>query len=243
MAVIEVEVADDGSLVKVPEQVQKLIDKAFGKAKAEALDEARKSSADPVERERIKSMESENSRLKEAEAKRKGETAEAERIRNERHAAELADRDEKITAAQSEIQKRTARIAQLSSREIRAAALTAGARKESLDELEVLLSGRIGLDDGLQAFVKDAKDPGKAQLDKDGKAVSIEGFVSQYLTDHPHHKAAPGGRGGGAPGGRSLSGAALTGIEAEKAAVLDDVAKNPTVANVARAFGSVGRSA
>ena len=243
MPVIELEVGEDGSIAKVPEPVQKLIDKAFGKAKAEALDEARKASANPVELERIKSIESENSRLKEAEAKRKGENAEAEKIRNERHAAELADRDDKLKRAADEVSRRTQRLTELVSKEIRAVAMAAGARKESLDELEVLLGGRIGLDDALQVFVKDAKDVGKAALDKDGKPVGVEGFVTQYLTDHPHHKAKPDGRGGGAGGGRSLSGSSLTGLEADKAADLEEVARNPNVNNVARAFARIGKSA
>jgi len=247
MPTVQVEVSDDGNVGTLPEALQKLFDakfnEAFGKGKAKAAEEAKSQMGDPVERERLKLLEAENSRLKEAEARAKGDAVEAEKIRNQREAQERADWQAKLDAAAKDIDRRTTRLRELTGKEIRAAAMAAGARPESLDELEVLLGGRIGLDDALQAFVRNAQDAGKPLLDKDGKSVSIEGFVGQYLADHPHHKAAPGGRGMGGGGGRSLAGQPLSGVAADKAAALEEVAKQPSVANVARAFGQVGRSA
>jgi hypothetical protein len=48
--------------------------------------------------------------------------------------------------------------------------------------------------------VKDAKGVETEQ------AQTVEGLVTDYLTAHPHHKAGAARRGGGAPGGRSLTG-------------------------------------
>lgn len=242
MPVIEVEVGDDGALVKVPEPVQKLIDKAFGQGQVKAAEELRrqKSEGDPVAAEKLKALESENSKLKEAEAKARNDFAEAERLRSERHQRELDDERKAAAALKGEVDKRTTRIQELARKEIRVAAIDAGARKESLEELETLLGQHIALDDALQPFVQ-GKDAGKPLLDKDGKPVTVEGFVAQYLADHSHHKAAPAGRGGGAQGGRLLSGQALTGAEAERAEVLERVAANPTVANVAAAMSRIGK--
>lgn len=244
MAKVELEISDDGAVGTLPEPLQKFFDtkfaEAFGKGAAKAAEEAKRQVGDPVERERLKAAELENSRLKEAEALREKNYAEAERLRNERHANELREREEKLAKASEELTRRTQRIQELIGQSIRVAALDAGARKESLDELQQLLGSRIGLDDALQAFVKDAKDAGKPALDKDGKTpLTIEGFVASYLADHPHHKAAPAGRGGGASGGRSLQGQ-RTG-DTEKAAALEAVAQNPTIANVAHAFAKIGQ--
>lgn len=248
MAKVEIDIGDDGAVGTLPEPLQKFFDakfgEAFGKGKAKAAEEIRSQvSTDPVVVEKLKAAEMENSKLREAEALREKNYAEAEKIRNERHARELAEREDAKVALTAEVEKRTARIQQLVGKEIRAAALDAGARRESLDELEELLSKRIGLDDGLQAFVRDAKDPGKAALAADGKTpLTIEGLVASYLADRPHHKAAPGGRGGGANGGRSLSGQHV-GADADKAEALDEVARNPSINNIAAAFSKLGRSA
>lgn len=242
MPEITIEVGDDGSIAKMPEAVQKLIDKAFGQGQAKAADElAKKGKADPVEVERLKTLEVENSKLKEAEAIREKRYEDAQLEADKRHQAAIADERKAADALKAEIAKRDQRIYDAAKKDIRAAALEAGARKESLPELEVLIGGRIGLDDALLPFVRDEKDAGKPLLDKDGKAVSVEGFVQQYLADHPHHKAAPIGRGTGGGGGQSLRGVALTGAEAEKAALLEDVRSNPSVSNVARAFASIGK--
>lgn len=243
MAKVELEIGDDGSVGTLPEPLQKFFDtkfnEAFGKGKAKAAEDMRGQLPDPVERERLKSLELENSRLKEAEALAQKNYQEAERIRNERHAAEVKERDERLTKAEQELARRTERVRELVASQIREIAVRNGARDASLDELSVLLGTTIDLDDALQPVVKDRA--GKVALDKDGKPLTVEGLVISYLADHPHHKAAPGGRGGGATGGRSLYGQAPTGADAEKAAALEAVAQSPTVANVASAFARIGK--
>lgn len=245
---LKVEVNDDGSIGTLPPELQKFLDKRIKQSYADAHDKAlatlrdeRTARPDPVEIEKAKALEMEVSKLKEAEALREKNYQEAQRIREERHAAELAEKAAALDATAKEVARRTARIQELAQREIRAAAVAAGARKESLDELELLLGGQLGLDDALQVFVKDTQDAGKARLDKDGKPVSIEGFVTQYLTDHPHHKAAPSGRGGGATGGRSLSG--QTGAATEKSSALAELERNPTIRAVGDALKTIGRTA
>lgn len=253
MPSIEVLVGDDGKIEKVPAEIQKLIDRAFGQGQAKAADEAaEKTKAEierlkkagdisPAERERLRTLEVDLSKAREDLALRDKNYEEAQKIRDARHAADLADRDGKVKATEAELEKRTGRIRDLLGKEIRAIATAEGARKESLDELEVLLGGRIGLDDALQAVVKDAKDAGKTALDKDGQPVTVEGLVKQYLTDHPHHRAGTPGRGGGAGGGRSTVGA--TGATGEKAHAFDALERNPSVASVAAAFAHVGKGA
>lgn len=242
MPTVEIEIADDGTIAKVPESVQKLIDKAFGQGRAKAEDDLRKTARpDPVEVERAKTLEVELSKLKEADAIREKRYEDAQAEAAKRHEAALAEERKAADALKSEVERRTGRIQELVRKDIRAAALEAGARKESLDKIEKLLAGDIGLDDALQTYVKDSA--GKAQLDKDGKPVTIEGYVSQYLADNREFLASPPGRGGGAPGGRSLSGQPLTGAEAERAAALDAVAANPSIQNVAAAFGRMSKTA
>lgn len=254
MPEVIVEIGDDGKPVKVPGEVQRLIDAAFGQGRAKATDEAavklkdeidklkRGGDLSAVERERLKTLEADHSRTLEELARAKNDNVEADRIRTERHKQELAERDEKVKAKDAEVEKRTSRIRELLGKEIRAIATAEGARKESLDELELLLGHRIGLDDALQAFVKDAKDAGKAALEADGKTpVTVEGLVRQYLTDHPHHRSAASGRGGGGRGGRSGTGE--TGTTGEKAVALADLERNPSVSAVAAALRHAGKSA
>jgi hypothetical protein len=253
MPEVVVEFGEDGKPVKVPAEVQALIDRSFGQGQAKATDEAAKKmkteieslrqagNLNPAERERLRSLEVDLSKTREELAMRDKNFEEAQKIREERHARDLSEREDKLKAKDAEVERRTGRIRELLGNQLRAAALEAGARKESIGELEVLLGSRIGLDDALQAFVTDAKDAGKAALDKDGKPVTIEGFVAQYLTDHPHHKSPTSGRGGGGRGGRSTAGD--PGVTGEKAQAFESVAANPTVASVANAFRHVGRSA
>jgi hypothetical protein len=254
MATIEIEVNDaDGTITKVPEPVQKLIDKAFGQGQAKATDEAaaklkteieklKKGGLDPAERERLRDLETQHSRLSEELALRDKKFDEAQKIRDERHQKELGERDGKLTAAQQEIEKRTTRLQVAAVKDALIVAAAEGARKESLPELEILLGSRIGLDDALQPFVRDAKDAGKPALDEKGQPVTIEGFVKQYLADHPHHKAAVSGRGGGGRGGRETAqqGGVASG---EKAAALAELERRPSARTVADALKHVGRSA
>ena len=248
MPKVEIDIDDAGNVGTLPEPIQKLFDdriaKKFGDVKSlEAQIAALKAGGtpDPVERERLKSLELENSRLKEAEAIREKRHDDARALAETRHAAALKERDDQLVTSGAELAKRTARVREIMAAQIRLEASAAGARDESLDELQALLGPRIGLDDALQPIVLDSA--GKAALDKDGKPVTIEGLVTQYVADHPHHRAAAPGRGGRAPGGRSLHGPALTGIDAEKAAIQAELEKNPSIDNLARSARHWGKGA
>lgn len=263
MAKIEIDLPDDGTLDEnnLPEALKKpfqaMFDKAFGKGAEKAAKEAKAqlekeiervtkelktTGGDPVLAEKAKTLELELSQLREAEATRTNNLQEAQRIRDERHAKELEDRDGKVRAAQTEVERRTSRIRELVTAEVRIAAQRHGAREESLGELDLLLSRRIGLNaEDLQAFVADDTDPSKPAVGADGKPVTIDGLVQQYLTDHPHHKAPAGGRGGGAAGGRSMAGG-KDGKPSQFDEAVDRVAKQPTVQNLAAAMTKIGQS-
>ncbi len=247
---VELEVAEDGAVDfhNLPDALKKPFqdefNRAYGKGSTKAAEEAKgqlereiselkKGGLNPAEREKLRSAEMDLSRAKEEIALRDKNYEEAKNIREARHAQELKERDDLVTLTKAEIEKRDARIRDLAQSEIGVAALKAGVRDSSVAELRKLLGDRIGLDANLQPYVRDAQDPAKAAVDKDGKPVSVEGLVLEYVTANPHHKAAPGGRGGGER---------LTGVAAEKAALLDEVAKNPSVDNVARAFARAGVS-
>lgn len=214
MPTLSVEVGDNGDIGTLPPELQKFLDKRIGQVtreereKAEKrIEDARKQAAgDPEALERLKSIEAENSRLKEAEATRKKNYEEAQKIRDERYANDLKERDERIAAAQKDVTQRTERIVALARNEVRSIAAQLGARPESLDELVLILGPRISLNEHLESFVTDAKDASKPGLDADGKPFTVEGFVGKYLADHPHHKSATPGRGGGGRGGRSTTG-------------------------------------
>jgi hypothetical protein len=249
MAVIEVEVGEDGAIAKVPEQVQKLIDAAYGRGQAKATDEGaarlkaeiekyKKGGLDPAEREKLLTAEKDLSRLNEELAIRDKRWEDAQKIRDERHASEIKERDGLVKAKDAEIQKRTDRVRQAVMKEVIAVAAVEGARKESLPELEVLLGSRIGLDDALQPIVTDAA--GKPALDKDGNPVTVEGYVRQYLADHQHHVVPASGRGGGAQGGRSLQGGKP---DSPAIAAAMTAAEAPTKQNVRNAWAEINKAA
>jgi hypothetical protein len=248
MAKFEIEVSDDGKFDTLPDPVQVFVDRKINeahsanqalkaaevaKSKAEhELLRLRGGSLDPAERERLKTLEGEHSRMAEEIALRDKKFEEAQTIREDRHRKAIEEQAAKTTALSAEIEKRTQRIRQLALKEIHAAALAAGARRESIPELEIILGTRIGLDDALQVFVTDTQDAGKPQLDKDGKPLSVEGFVADYLAAHPHHVSGPAGRGGAASGGRSLTGQPAS-RDAARAAALEVVAADPSITAVA----------
>jgi hypothetical protein len=254
MPVLQIEIGDNGEVPTLPEPLQKHFDakfaEAFGKGAEKAAREAKtqleaqiaemkRGGLGAAEREKLRTYEADLSKAKEELARAQGDAAEAERIRDERHQRDLKDRDARVSEAQKGTEKAVARVRELLGKDIRAAAMAAGARQESLAELELLLGGRIGLDEALQAFVKDATEPSKPALDKDGKPISVEGLVATYLAEHPHHKAAPAGRGGGALGGRSLSGQVPAGDALGSAVAAASV--DPSHTNITRAFGEINR--
>lgn len=239
-----VELDDKGNIGKLPDALQTFLDTrindAFKRGAEKVEKELKPKLRSEADEERLKLLAEENQRFKEDEAKRKGDHDEAKRLAEERHAAAIKEREDKLAAAGDEITRRDSRLRQMLGSEVRAAAVAAGARAESLPELVKLLGAELDLDPKtLEPFVKD-KD-GKPAMDKDGKAVSIEGFVTQYLADHPHHFAKPGGKSGRAPGGATMRGASHS-IGSDKDQAIAAAEENPTIANVSTAVGAMRSS-
>lgn len=175
----------DGSVKELPEALQKHLDGIVSRRLKEDR-ERRSRTPDPVETERLKTLEQEveQYRLKDAEGQKNYE--EALRIREQREQAER----QKL---QAEVEKRTKKIQRGIQAEIQAAALKAGARDESLDELAALLGPQVALNDDLDPVV----------VGEDGQPVEdgIAGLVARYLERRPHHRRGPAGESIGAAGG------------------------------------------
>lgn len=228
MPVLEVEIGDDGGIKTLPEPLQKFLDKRIDEAYKKGADKTEKALsphlADPVEIEQLRQR-----------AKKADELEIGVLERDKRYEEALALRDknnaEKIEAERKRTEAAVARVKAAVTKSIRAAAATHGARAESLDELERLLGAEVDLDDTLAEYVKDAE--GKPRVDADGKRLSIEGLVAEYLKTHPHHVAAAPVKGGKAPGGATRAGHPPQTGDARsdaRARVADD----PSTANVAR---------
>lgn len=231
MPKIEIEVDDNGNLGALPDPLQR----AFDRKVSESVKTAEKNIEEKLkprlrseaDEERLKLLADENARFKEDEAKRKGDHDEAKRLAEERYNAAIKERDDKLTATQQELARRDGRLRTSLGAEVRAAATAAGARDESLPELVTLIGHALDLDpETLEPFVKGAD--GKP-LEKDGKRVSIESHVQQYLADHPHHIHANRGKSGRAPGGATFRGQPPVG---DKDAALAAAEEQPTAANV-----------
>ncbi len=173
---VQVPLNADGTIGTLPEPLQKFLDSRINAA----TQRVKAKTPDPVETERLKTLEAENEqfRIKDAEAGKRYEEATA--IRDAR---EKADREK----WQGELTRRTERLTQAARVEIKAEALRLGAREESLDELVELLGTRITLNDDLDVVVKDAP--------------NIAALVGNYLDAKPHHRKAAGGQSMGAQGG------------------------------------------
>lgn len=265
MAKVEIEIDDaTGAIGTLPEPVQKMFDskfkEAFGKgaeksakeAQAQIAAEVAKARAevlaiggDPAAAEKVKNLEQELSKRQEADALRDKNFEEAQRLRDERHAKERAELEKKAQEvselSQAEIAKRDARLRANVRTDIKAEAVKANTRDASIEEVCELLEKFVGLDDDLQPIVKAdefRKRFTESKLGEDGKAVSIEGLVAEYLAMKPHHKAPVSGKGGGARGGFSISGTgAARGKDAEFEAAMDAVAERPTIASAAAVIG------
>jgi len=209
----------DGTIGTLPERLQKLIDSrisdAVKRVKADATPYH-----DPVAAEKLRQVEAENQAFKVAEAERQKQYEEALKLRE-------AEWKKTSDGQQSEIERRTARVLELLGSEIRAAALSHGARPESLNDLAVIARSRVQLNDQLQAVV----------LGEDGKPTdkTIEVYVKELLDAKPYFRATAGGAGGAARGGASLTGQAVGAAERLEAAKLA-VGKNPRSAAAQREF-------
>lgn len=265
MAKVEIEIGDDGTIGTLPEPVQKFFtakfNEAFGKgaektaleargqieAAAKALaEEKAKHASDPASVEKVKSLELELSKMREAEAVREKNFEEAQKVRDERYAKELAERDKKLADEQqmtkAEIEKRDARLRANVETDIKAEAIKAGVRDASLDEVCEILAKFVGLDADFRPTVQ--ADPFRqrfteSKLGADGKPVAIESLVAEYLALKPHHKAPVKGTGPAARGGASISGTNVKTKDSDFAAALDAAADNPSVATAAAVVGRI----
>jgi len=227
MAKIEIELDDKGEIVgKLPAEIDALFKRTettgYGtglkKGREDALTEAQKAADERIAAEkakwekenpvqRVKELEEENLRFRESEAtlaKRYGDTA---RQREETHAKEIADRGEQIAKRDAVLQKALRAT-------IRAAAMAAGARDESLSELESLLVAQVQRDAELEPVVVDA---GGKPVTVQGKPVAVETFVKQYIDQHSHHRKPVSTKGGGATGGATFHGHTTDGLSFEQA--------------------------
>ena len=183
-------------------------------AAAVAAEKAKLEAMAPLERERYQRETEENKTLKQQmlEASRSADMA--MKAREEAHATQLLERAEAL-------KKRNARIVELTKAQLRGEARAAGARDESLDELEVILHSSIGYNDDMEPFVRNGDGQPKTVQ---GKAQGIGSFVKEYLDTHTHHKRPAGGTGGGARGGASTHGhtGGPVSLEAARARVVAD---------------------
>jgi hypothetical protein len=269
VAKIEIDIDDaTGEIGKLPEPVQKFLDakygEAFGKGAEKGEKEARQkleveiakarederkklgAGGDPAASEKLKNLEIELSKMKEQDAIREKNFEEAQRLREERHAKELADRDKKhadeSATAKAEIDKRDARLRAAVTTDIKAEAVKAGALSSAVDDVSEILAKFVGLDaDFLPVVQADEfrKRFPESKLGADDKPVTVEGLVQEYLSLKPHNKAPVKGVGGGARGGASTTGAATKGKDAEMEAALQAVADNPSVSSAAAVIGRI----
>lgn len=170
-----------------------------GKAQLDAAikaERARLEAQQPLEREKWQAAEEENKTLKTQLTNSMRESSKTLQQREEAHAEEITKRVESLN-------KRNQKIQALVTANLRSLAAQAGARDESLSELEVILQHRIGYDDDMEPYVK-AEDGSPAKTTA-GNPLGIDVFVKQYLDNHPHHRKPAQGRGGDARGGASLN--------------------------------------
>jgi hypothetical protein len=213
MPKFEVEVDDKGEVVgNLPAEIDALFKRtettSYGtglkKGREDALTEATKATEErlkaerekwekehPQQTARLKELEEEANRLREAEITLTRRFTEQSRTREENHAKEIADRAEAIT-------KRDRKLREMLKTAISNESRLAGARDESLPKLEILLSHAIDFDENLELYVRG--EDGKPLL-KQGKPVTPAEYIREYLGTNPEFRAPVGGAGGGARGG------------------------------------------
>ena len=224
---LSVPLNEDGSIGTLPEPLQKLIDKRISEAVQRVKAKA-DPPADPVERERLRQVEAELTAHKIAEAEREKRYEEAIKMRE-------TEFTKTLETERAERTRREQKLRDALKAEIRAAAVEAGARTESLPELGVLLSPRLGLNDALDPIV----------LGEDGQPsdLTIAALVTSYLDHHPHHRKAHVATGGGARGGASTRGTVPRPEDADRESAFAAVEENPTPANLNRAVSFIRQRA
>jgi len=201
---LEIEVdTDKGEVVgEIPghlsEIFKRIADQAISKGRGEgietATDAAKKQIEDavsyqrkqleqqlPFEKQRLAQLEADNSTLATKLSETAQESERARKLLDEQYAKDLIDRTNRIEA-------QAQRIRELTGKQIRGEAMAAGARDGSLDELEFLILRDIGFDENMVPFVKDKIDG--SPLQNQGKPVTVEAYVRDYLSKNGHHRKA-----------------------------------------------------
>lgn len=213
---IEIELDDKGELLgDVPEGLSALFKRTestaygagYGKGVEQAAKDAKKQIEDnvkaellrrdamaPMEREKYRGIEEENLTLKQRIAESMRDSDRTMKAREEAHARELVDRTERL-------KRRDEKIRDLVKARLSGLAITAGARDESLPELEIILGSAIGFDDEMEPYVRGEDGQPKTVH---GKPMSLAAYVKDYLDTHPHHRKPPAGYGSGARGGATF---------------------------------------
>jgi hypothetical protein len=230
MARIELEIDDTkGEIIgELPPALKGIFDRVestahgqgYGKGAAKAAEEAKaqiasaiaaekaKMDADaPIKAAKFEQMEGEYKGLQTRLLEQEREHGRTVQSLGENHARELLDRSDRL-------KKFTGRIQELTRAQLRGEARAAGARDESLDELDLVLHNYIGYSDDMEPFVKNADG---SMRTVQGKPMTMTAFVKEYLDGHAHHKRPAAGAGGGARGGASFHGHAGGNITADQA--------------------------
>lgn len=200
MPQFQIEIDDKGDFIgQLPTEVDAILKrieatshgKGFGAGAAKAAEEAKKQIEDtvaarvremearqPLERERFEGIEKENGTLKSRIDDMVRTHERTLRSREEQHAEELNKRVDSL-------RKRDGKIIELVGGQVRGLAIAAGARDESLDEIQIIIGHQIGFDDDMAPFIKSSDG---SPLQQHGKPVSLESFVKSYIESHPHHR-------------------------------------------------------
>lgn len=173
-----------------------------------AAERARIEAMAPLQKEQYEREANENKALKTQllELSRSRDTALKEQ--EERNAQALLERSERNKTLGERIQT-------LTRESLRGYASRFGARDESLAELEVILHSSIGYDDkDMTPYVRNGDG---SRRTVQGKDMTVEAFVKEYLDGHTHHRKPTQAGGGGARGGATFGGHNTGNVTAEAA--------------------------
>ena len=197
---LQIEIGDDGEITgDVPTALDTIFKRietnakkvAFGEGVEQAAKDAKKQIEEtvahekamlearaPYDKQRLEQLETDHATLAGKLTEASKETDRVRKALEEQHAKDLIDRASRLEAHKE-------RIRTLTRSQIRAEALQAGARDESLDELEIILQSYMGYTDDMEPFVKG---PDGKPLTVQGKEIGLSMFVKDYLDKHPHHR-------------------------------------------------------
>lgn len=230
MPKFEIELTETGELVGAPPTELDALFKrtettahgaGYTKAKAEAeeaakarveaaiaAERARLEALDPIKKDQYERETNENKALKTQMLDLSRSHSDALKSQEERHAAALLERSDKL-------KKYGERIVGLTKDTLKGLATRYGAREDSLAALELVLHAGIAYDDDMQPYVKNPQDGSRRTAQ--GKDISLEAYVKEVLESQPYFKKPAAAGGGGARGGASQHGFSGANVTAEAA--------------------------